>query len=58
VSDEDNVYHPDEVDESYSVFHKAAFFGVIVAAVALIVRLSRGRSRQGRDEVGYEKTMV
>ncbi|KAK3945797.1 peptidyl-prolyl cis-trans isomerase B [Diplogelasinospora grovesii] len=50
VSDEHNVYHPDEVDESFSVFHKAAFFGVIVAAVALIVRLSRGRSRQGRDE--------
>jgi len=43
-------------EEQWSVFGKAAMFGVIITAIALWVRISRQRS--SRSTVGYEKTMA
>ncbi|KAI1335197.1 peptidyl-prolyl cis-trans isomerase B [Xylariaceae sp. FL0016] len=42
--------------EGYSVAQKALFFGVIVAAVAIYVRVSKRRS--DLDDAAYEKTMA
>jgi len=42
-----------DYSESWSVFGKALFFGVIVAAVAVYIRYSRKKLE--REDVGYEK---
>jgi len=43
--------------EGWTILEKAGFFGIILAAVYLVVRLSK-QNQSWRDEVGYEKTMV
>ncbi|KAI1410960.1 peptidyl-prolyl cis-trans isomerase B [Hypoxylon sp. FL1857] len=40
----------------WSVFQKALLFGVVLAAVAFYLRLSKQRSE--RDDIAYEKTMA
>ncbi|KAI1106126.1 peptidyl-prolyl cis-trans isomerase B [Jackrogersella minutella] len=40
----------------WSVFQKALFFGVILAAIAVYLRMSKQRS--DREDAGYEKTMA
>lgn len=42
--------------EGWSVFRKAFFFGVIVAAVAIYLRYSRKKLE--REDVGYEKNLA
>jgi hypothetical protein len=42
--------------ESWRVFRKAFFFGVIVAAVVIYMRYSRRKLE--REDVGYEKNLA
>ncbi|KAI1876665.1 hypothetical protein JX265_004191 [Neoarthrinium moseri] len=42
--------------EGWSLFQKAALFGIILGAIAVYMRLTRKTGE--RDEVGYEKTMA
>ncbi|KAK6065782.1 peptidyl-prolyl cis-trans isomerase B [Seiridium cupressi] len=44
-------------EEGFSLFQKAAFFGVILAAVAIYLRMTRSRGGE-IDNVAYEKTMA
>ncbi|KAF3000368.1 hypothetical protein G7054_g12196 [Neopestalotiopsis clavispora] len=43
-------------DAGYTVFQKAAFFAVIIAAIGIYLRLSRSKTE--RSDVGYEKTLA
>lgn len=42
--------------EGLSILGKVALFGIILAAIAVWVCVTR--NRQARDEVGYEKTLA
>jgi len=47
----------DEINnQEWSIFGKAALFAVVLAAIALWVRISRRRN--SRSDVGYEKTLA
>ncbi|KAI0379945.1 peptidyl-prolyl cis-trans isomerase B [Hypomontagnella monticulosa] len=50
------VAEPTVPSEGWSVFQKALLFGVIMAAIAFYLRLSKQRG--SRDDVAYEKTMA
>jgi len=56
VFDEEGNYIADTSEVSWAVFQKASLFGVIVAAVALYLVVSK--RRQGRSNAGYEKASV
>jgi hypothetical protein len=43
------------VSEGWSLFQKAALFGVILAGIAIYLRLSRQRDERSD---GYEKTLA
>lgn len=42
--------------EGFSLFQKAAFFAVIIGAIAIYLRMAK--SKGDRNAVGYEKTMA
>jgi hypothetical protein len=42
--------------EGWSLFQKAALFGVILGAIAIYLRMTRQRGE--RTDVGYEKTLA
>lgn len=51
-----NVFNKGGHSELWSIFQKAALFGVIVGAVALYLRLTKKRDE--RIDIGYEKTLA
>ncbi len=55
-SGEENPFDAGGRSEGWSVFQKAFLFGIILTAVAVWVKVTR--RRDGRDEVGFEKTMA